>query len=285
VRDAEQLAVPMPTLAVWRTGICMAPYIRALKQTRPVIVALLDARRARVWRYVAGTLWPPEEIHAHAVTEAPSHMGDAPRLGFHSGTRGMAAHDAAQRSLAQGTERMIADAARRAISLAGQDGWLIAGGIPEVSAKLIHALRNVAPRRVLLLKSLDVHSSEAQVTAAAEDGASQLRDQTDLRHVSEIAGDADGKATLGLTATLEALGQSRVRLLFVTQAFIEQHLSEAEDAVRAAIAQNAQVEHVSRTVADRLDELGGIGALLRYPRAPNASEASDAAAEHETAKV
>jgi hypothetical protein len=47
VQDAERLPVPMPTMAIWSTGMCVAPYIRALKVTRPLILAVVDARRAR----------------------------------------------------------------------------------------------------------------------------------------------------------------------------------------------------------------------------------------------
>jgi hypothetical protein len=45
VRHAEALPVEMPTMVIWSTGMCVAPYIRALKETRPVMVALIDARR------------------------------------------------------------------------------------------------------------------------------------------------------------------------------------------------------------------------------------------------
>src|SRR5262245_42088520 len=40
VKYAEPLPVPMPTMAAWSVGICAAPYVRALKQHRPVIIAV-----------------------------------------------------------------------------------------------------------------------------------------------------------------------------------------------------------------------------------------------------
>jgi hypothetical protein len=51
---AHQLPVAVPTLAVWSTGPCLAPYMRALKETRPVIVAVADARKAEMYRYTLG---------------------------------------------------------------------------------------------------------------------------------------------------------------------------------------------------------------------------------------
>jgi hypothetical protein len=267
VLDSERLPVPTPTIAIWSTGICVAPYIRALKQTRPVVVVVADARKARIFRYATGVLAPAETVHAHAVTEPPVHMGDAPRLGFHSGTRGTTGHDAAQHALHAGTKRMIDGVARRSAELAGHDGWILTGGIPEVSAHMAAAMEKVAPHRVLRMEELDIHATEAQVTAAAQRGASQLRDETDMRHVSEIAGAADDERLIarGPSATRQALEQATVRELYLTSRFLQDHLADAEDAVRAAIAQGATVEEVSRAVADRLDEFGGMGARLRYP--------------------
>lgn len=266
VSDAEALPAPAPTLAVWSTGICMTPYMRVLKQTRTVVVLLADARKVRLYKYATGILQPAQTLHARAVTEPPSHMGDAPRLGFHAGTRGTTGHDAAQHALQKGTDRMVAEATRRSIEMAGNDGWMVVGGIPQVSAQLLIALERTAPQRVLRLEGLDIHATEAQVTAAAQEGASELRDRMDLRHVLEITGDAEDEATVTRRPadTRQALEQGRVRELYFTREYAENHLAEAEAAVRSAIAQGALVEEVSRAVAQRLDEFGGIGARLRY---------------------
>jgi hypothetical protein len=219
-----------------------------------------------LYKYAMGILQPAETLHAQAVTEPPSHMGDAPRLGFHAGTRGTTGHDAAQHALQVGTDRMIAEATRRSTEIAGDDGWIVVGGIPQMSAHLLSALERIVPYRVLRLEALDIHATEAQVVAAAQQGASQLRDQMDLRHVREITGDAENEAIVAKrpAETREALEQGRVRELFFTAQYAENHLAEAEAAVRSAIAQGALVEEVSRAVAQRLDEFGGIGARLRY---------------------
>lgn len=265
VREAEQLPVPMPTLAVWSTGICMAPYIRALKQTRPVAVVVADARKAHLYTYVAGELTPVETIHAHAVTEPPLHMGGPPRQGFHLGTRGRTGRDATQHALLEGTDRMVDDVARKTVALAGSNGWILVGGIPHVAAQVVRTLDRVG-ERVLHLDALDIHATEAQIAAAAQQGASQLRDDTDLRHVDEIIdhAQANGTVALGPAATRRALEQSRVRELYLTHRYVEDQLSDAEEAVRAAVAQGAAVEEVSRGAAQRLDEHGGMGARLRY---------------------
>lgn len=266
VRDAGRLPVPMPTMAVWSTGACVAPYIRALKQTRRVVVALADARKAKLYCYDRGALEKARTIHAHATLGPPLHMGDAPRVGFHAGVRGTTGRDAAQRVLLKGTSRMLKEVADQALRLAGADGWILTGGIPHASGDLAQLIAHSAPGRVLDLESLDVHATEAEITAAAEHGASTLRDASDLHQIEDIMGDANGSGlvALGPAATRDALEQSRVRELYLTHPFIEEHAADAEDAVRKALAQGALVEEVSREAARQLDGHGGMAARLRY---------------------
>ena len=268
VWHAERLPVPMPTMAVWSTGPCVAPYIRALKQARPVVVVVADARKATLYRYEQGALGRVRTLRAHAVVGPAAHMGDAPRVGFHPGVRGTTGSDAAQRSLLEGTRRMLRKAADEALALAGVDGWILTGGIPHASADLVHLMAHSAPGRVSALDSLDIHATEAEISSAAELGASALRDASDLREIEDIIarGDADGVVALGPAATRAALDESRVRELYFTHSFIEEHSADAEDAVRKALGQGALVEEVSRKAAQRLEASGGMAARLRYKR-------------------
>ena len=266
VREAHQLPVAVPTLAVWSTGLCVAPYVRALKETRPVVVAVADARKVNVHRYALGKADRIETLHAHHAVDRPLHMGDAARPGFHGGTRGTAGHDVAQRARLSGRDRMLADAAERIGELAGADGWIVVGGIPRVVARLAQELAPVAPQRVLELSALDVHSSEAQVADAARAGASTLRNASDARRIAEITdlAEAGGLGLVGATASQHALEQSSVHELYLTHQYLEDHAADAEDAVRAALNQDALVEEVSGDAATRLDEQGGMAARLRF---------------------
>jgi hypothetical protein len=270
VRYAERLPVPMPTLAVWSTGACLAPYIRALKQTRPVVVAVVDRRKATLFSYEQGTLERKNTVHAHAKTGPVSHMGDAPYVGFHPGVRGATGRDAAQRVMLKGTTRMLKQVADDAQSLAGTEGWILTGGVPHASAELARLLGASAPGRVLNLDSLDVHASDAEIARAAEHGASTLRDNFDLHRIDDIvqSSGAMGSVALGPAETHEALEEGRVRELYITNSFIEDHPAGAEDAVRRALSQGAIVEEVSRDAATQLDAHGGMAARLRYRLAP-----------------
>lgn len=265
-REAHQLPVPVPTLAVWSTGPCLAPYMRALKEARPVVVAVADARKANLYRYRLAHLDRIETVRAHHPVERPMHMGAPPRQGFHSGTRGTAGQDAAQRSLLEGRDRMIADAADRIDTLAGNDGWILIGGIRRVVTRLVEQLAPIAPHRVLALESLDVHSSDAEIAEAARLGASALHVSSDAKRIAEIAdlAGARGLGVLGPAETRLALEQASVRELYLTHRYLEDHAAEAEDAVRSALAQDASVEEVSGVAAERLDQHGGMAAGLRF---------------------
>jgi hypothetical protein len=277
VADAEPLPTPMPTVATWSTGPCIAPYMRALKQTRTVVVLVGDARHVAIHRYRRGVLEHVDTIRAHVRVPEPLHMGDAPRAGFHAGVRGETGRDQTQRVHLAGTKRMISRVAARAVELAGSDGWIIIGGIPEVSAQLERATRGLALDRVLAIDSLEVHAGDAEIVAAAQRGASALRDASDSRQIARIfeSADRNGVVALGPAATREALDQARVRELYITERYLDDHLADAESLVRSAVDQGATVQQVARDAAHLLDEHGGTAARLRFRLETGASSGEE----------
>src|ERR1035437_705184 len=96
VRLRGPVATSMPTLAKWQVGAWVAPYVRALKQTHPVVVVMVDSRSAVLYRYHGGELKRLERLHSHRHGGHADHMGDAPREHFHGGTRGGTGTDAAE---------------------------------------------------------------------------------------------------------------------------------------------------------------------------------------------
>jgi hypothetical protein len=266
IRDAQPVSVPVPTLVRWGAGPCLAPYMRALKESRPVVVVVADAREATVYHYRLGNLDLVEAMRAHGVMEPPTHMGNPPRQGFHPGTRGTAGRDATQRTLLQGRDRMLDAVVERVNDAAGSDGWILLGGIKRVVARLAEQLTSVASHRVLELPSLDVHATEAEIAEAARTGASALRDAYDAGRVTEIAerAGAGGLGAVGPANTRQALEQECVRDLFLTHRYRDEHAADAEEAVRAALDQDASVEEVSGHAAELLDRHGSIAADLRF---------------------
>ena len=272
VHEAHHVPVPTPTLAVWSTGPCLAPYVRALKEARTVVVAVVDARKAELYRYRAGVPDRVETVRAHHIIQETAHMGGSPRQGFHVGTRGSTGRDAAQRSLLAGRDRMISEAASRILELTGADGWIVLGGIRRVVASLSQEFESVAPGRVLALESLDVHAETSEIGDAARAAASTLRNAHDAGRVADIANmaAAHGLGVAGPVETKWALEQASVRELYVSHRYLEQHAADAEDAVRAAIEQDASVEEVSEQASKELEGLGGIAAGLRFRPAVSA---------------
>jgi hypothetical protein len=268
IRSAERVPVAVPTLATWRVGATIAPYMRILKEARSVIVAVVDARKGRLFRYLGGKLEPLQTIEARIAIGAPGHMGNPPRAGFHHGVHGITGRDAAQRSHRAGTARMLRELTNEALRLAGPDGWILTGGIPEVSRHLAGSIQSRAPGRVHAIAALDIHASAAQIAAAARDGASVLRTEFDVARVAEIVEDAGNgaRAALGPAAARSALDGQRVRDLYLTRTYLTTHPHDAEDAIRSALEQGAAVEHVSGDAARALDEHGGLAAHLRSAR-------------------
>jgi hypothetical protein len=266
VREAHPLPVPAPTLAVWSTGACLAPYVRALKENRPVVVVVADARKASIYQYRVGKLERVETVHAHHAIERAAHMGTPPRRGFHIGTRGPAGHDTAQRALLSGRDHMLAETVERVGALARDDGWILIGGIKRVVARLMERLAPIAAHRVREVGSLDVHASEADVAEVARVGASTLRNEFDAQRLDEIANEAGahGSGALGPSNVRLALDTACVRELYVTHRYVEDHVDEAEVAVRIALDQDAAIEEISGEAAERLDEFGGMAAGLRF---------------------
>ena len=119
VHAAEHLPVAMPTMAVWSSGACITPYVRSLKQTRPVVVAVADSVTVTLYRYHLGILARLRTIEADIMTKPPLHMGDTPRAGFHPGVRGSTGRDENQRVMLEATKRMLEEACEEAVRAAG----------------------------------------------------------------------------------------------------------------------------------------------------------------------
>lgn len=267
VHLTSRVPAPVPTMAAWSTGPCLSPYLRAIKEARPVVVAVVDARTARLFRYAERQVELVESLRAHVTVEPPAHMGRPSRTDFHTGTRGSTGTDEVQRELLAATNQMLTEAARRIAVLAGADGWIMIGGIVTVAKAALEQLTPQLRERAILATSLDVHATPAEVAARAREAASGLRNAYDLQRVDQAitASHRDGgHGVLGVVDTLRALEESRVEELYVTLTYILNHAADAEAAIRLAFTHGALVEHVSGEAAERLDRTGGIGGRLRY---------------------
>jgi hypothetical protein len=262
---------------MWSQGAWLVPCLAGTREDHAV-VAVADSRHTSVYAYRNALIERVDRVRAHhEVQNPPLHMGTPSRIGFHPGTHGATGHDAAQRGSLVGRDHMIADAVERVSRLAGDDAWILVGGIKAVRARLLEDLVRVAPDRVLELDSLDVHASDAEIADAARTGASALRDALDSRRIHEIveAAGPHGLGAVGAEAIKDALDHVCVHQLYLTERYVAEHPIEAETAVRESLDQNARVEEVSGKAAELLDGLGGIAAALRFR--PTATRATQAA--------
>lgn len=264
VRETHALSVRLPTIAIWSQGACLAPYLRVLREADVAVIAVADSRKVDLYQYVDWTLVSADTIRAHHAVESPAHMSAPASPRFHHGTHGTSGHDAAQRSLLAGRDRMLDDVAERIERLAGDDSWVLIGGIRGIAAHLADRLSHFESR-LLARIPLDVHASRADIVAATRSAAGRLRDRRDTAAVTELSAlEKAGIASLGEAPTTRALGEERVGHLYLTMQFLDTNAADAEQAVRAALDQHAEISLVSSEAAAHLDQIGGIAARLRY---------------------
>jgi hypothetical protein len=267
VRHAEPLPVEMPLRVDWGDGIQLAPYVRVLKSHVAAVVAVVDAEHARLYRYVAHRLTSLGSVRAHKHTDTPLHMGSSPREGFHTGTRGTAGSDVADRARLVGRDRMLHDLSERLVAEAGPDGWILLGGIAGVVDAAFGILPEPEQRRARRIGSLDVHATLAQIAEAAEATVTESSRERDATLVDEVIALSleYSKGCTGWKATEEALLQRSADRLVFTDRFLHEHPVKVERAVALALEQDADIEHVSGAGATHLDAEGeGIGARLRF---------------------
>jgi hypothetical protein len=263
---AGSLPAPMPDEVHWGVGLRVAPQIRGLKQNRPVAALLLDRRRARIFRYVAGRLDEPVDLVAETDLGDLTDARAGKRAATRTGMRGSTGTDTAQRLLAAGAERLLRAAVDRVVETAGDDGFLVLGGTPEMTAAAERRLPDRLRDRVLANPSLHLEMSSAEVKDALEAAASTLSARLHRALAEEVVdlARAGGRGCTGIEATASALGAGSVDLLLFTRSFREAHPEEAERAVGAALLEGALIEEVAGSGAEILDAAGGIGARLRY---------------------
>lgn len=257
----------MPDLVRWQRGIHAAPYVRALKQERPVTVVLLDGRRARVFEQAEGALTELEGILADMSLGDLTDAGMSKSSVRSSGVRGETSTDQAQRLLEVAGERLRKDLVDVIQERVGSEGIVVLGGPSESVKKLALLLPNALDGRVAIRSSLHLDMSPAEVLKDVRAAAGDLSEGRHKHLVREVvdAARAGGKGALGQEATLKALGEHRVDALLLSRAFLQRDPGAADQAVGLAFAQSADAVEVSGAAGALLDdEAQGVAARLRY---------------------
>lgn len=268
-RYAAALPVRVPTLVTWRDGPVVSPYLRALKQHRPVIVALVDSRSARLYRYALGELTRLQDLPLHTAEGRGAGSSRSPSLRGTSfpAPRSALGTERVRRGRLTAFERLAGLLANRVAALAGDEGWVLIGGTPQWARLAGQAMPSDLAGRTLVSLRLDGDRSEGEIARAAKAAASTLRAERGLAMLGpllERAGASD-RAAAGIPATQRALRAHAVDQLVLSPAFVQAQPGLAEDVVREALTQGAEVEVLSGEAAARLDgSADGIGARLRF---------------------
>lgn len=259
-------ALPFPPLDVvrWRQGTYVAPFVRALKSRRPVVLAVLTRMHATLYRYVDGELGPGVELHADTPPAEASDVGMSKRASVASGTRGITRTDYTQRAVEEGAKRLRKRVVEAIEEMVGEDGGVVLGGTGKAISAVRKALEPRLDGRILEAPEISFDTAGAglaEIVGAAASTLTRMR-QDRLLEACAAAGD---RASRGWNATYRALAAGAVDTLLLARGMIEGSPDDAERLVRLALAQGADVEELGEELGARLmRESDGVAARLRF---------------------
>jgi hypothetical protein len=260
---AEVLPFAPPELVRWRQGIYTAPYARALKSARPVVMAILEGWRARLFEYVDGDMQPVEELVAEVALDV-SDVHGSKRGTSRTGMRGETRNESSQKILDEESKRLRKQVLASILRMAGNNGGVALCGTQKATTAVRRELEDRVPGRVVELSEPTFNSTEGELARGAAAAASEL---TKVRQASllETCTQAPAHGSLGWRRTYHALAAGAVDTLLVARPLIESAPDEAERLVRLALAQGADVEELGDDIGARLWKEGeGVGARLRF---------------------
>ncbi len=262
---AEGLPFTPPELVRWRQGIYIAPYSRALKSARPVVMVVLDGWHARLFEYLDGQMSPAQELSADRFSVDASDVHGSKRATSTTGMRGVTRTEHAQKILDEETKRLRKQVVESIVQMAGDDGGVALCGTPKATAAAKKDLEDKLPGRVVEISEPSFDSTEAELVAGAATAASELTKARQTR-LLEVCAQAPDRGSFGLERTYDALAAGAVDTLLVARPLIENAPDDAERLVRLALAQGAEVEEIGNDVGARLwQESEGVAARLRFP--------------------
>jgi hypothetical protein len=266
VHYASQEPVPLPDRAVWRRGPVLGPLTRAIKQDRPVVVALIDSLRARLFEYRNGELHEEVDQRADAFIDDLTDRNMSKRATTASGTRGATATDVAERILRVQMERHARGVAETLLSRSG-GAIAVVGGPTLAVTELRKLLEPALGERLHVDDTLHLAMTTAQLVGPVEEAASRTTarmQESALRRLQEAAAPG-GPVALGSRKTASACEAGQVERLYLTAAALNAEGADAEALIAAALDRGGAVELLSGAAADALDATtDGVAARLRY---------------------
>lgn len=266
VHHAAQESVPLPDLVRWQRAPVLAPLTRAIRQDRPVIIALIDSLRARLFLYRNGELEEQVDQRADAFIDDLTDRNMSKRAATASGVRGKTATDEAERILRVELERHARSVAD-AVLARSADAVVIAAGPTLAVTELRRLLEPGLGARLHIDETLHMAMSAAQLIAPVEQAASTITARLQEHAVHQLleAAAPGGPVSLGGQETKRACELSQVERLYLTPHAMTTAEAEAESLVATVLDRGGSVELLSGAAATALDDsAGGVAARLRY---------------------
>jgi hypothetical protein len=264
----EEEPAAMPDMVRWRRGPVLGPLMRAVKQSRPVRVALIDSRRARLLTYHEGELEEPHDLRADAFIDDLTDGNMSKRAATTTGTRGETASDAADRILRTELDRLAREVARE-MTADGADDIAVLGGPTQAVAALEKLLAPTFGPRLYVDESMHLTMSLPQLRPLVEAAASALSERLHGNAAQAVIEDAapGGLGALGIDAALQGCTIGQVERVYITPTVLTRSEDRAEELIARTLEQGGAIELVSGPAAELLDErAGGVGARLRFTR-------------------
>jgi hypothetical protein len=263
-----QLSPPagVETSASFGLGTQLVPFLR-VAEPETALVVQVDRQAARLTPFREGTFGTPVLLEAEGIDEVGPVMSAAPKVGFHSGTRGRAGADEAQRQRREATERLHGTLIRRIGAMADANMPVVIGGMPESAAHVLEALPRALAARAVLAPELRMgapEQGEALVHAALH--TLRARQQHERIHALREMAHANGRAAVGLEVTREAAARGAIAELIFSDRAWRQHPAELEELVHMVLADGADVQWAEPAAVGLMDgPVDGIIAGLRFP--------------------
>lgn len=277
--------IPLPVPVVSRVVINSAPAVGQLEaiveQLERLGVLLVDQQRARMFVFQFGELVDRSEL-----------FEEKPRNYDAIGERDQAGYDKAEHHVDELVQQHLRHAADVAFGLFQQDGFerLSVGAPAELQSTLEGLLHPYLRDRLCRSIGVNVSASLPEIRAAAIELEAEVEREKEAALVARLreAVGQGSRGVAGLEATLRALVERRVDVLFVSQGYhetgwrcarcgylchkgptcpvdgtqMERVDDIVEEALDEAIGQSCTIE-ICDGNAD-LDVMGRVGALLRY---------------------
>ncbi len=261
-----ELALPpgIETTVHWGLGAFVVPFVR-VAEPEAALIAQLDRGHARLTRWQDGRFETLFSLDAAPITDAGMHTSEAPRPGFHPGTRGRSGADDAQRQRREDAEKLQSALLHRLGSLPGPELPILVGGASESVARLIKELPANLVDRATEAGDLRMEPPQDALPVIREAlHTHQARRLGQRLEALRDAAHANGLATAGLAQASRAAARGAVAELIFGDHAWRQHPDEIAALVQRVMLDGAEVAWAGGDAPALDGEADGLVAGLRF---------------------